>query len=82
MKDTIILPDQDCLFFTAIIKQDGQWWIGWIEEIPGINCQEHSYEALKESLEETLAEAVRMNREEARTDAGINYREEQITVKI
>lgn len=24
--------------FTAIIKQDGPWWIGWIEEIPGVNC--------------------------------------------
>jgi hypothetical protein len=26
--------------YTAIIKQNGQWWIGWIEEIPGVNCQE------------------------------------------
>ena len=29
--------------FTAIIKQDGKWWIGWIEEIPGVNCQEYSH---------------------------------------
>jgi hypothetical protein len=21
--------------YTAITKQDGEWWIGWIEEIPG-----------------------------------------------
>ncbi|MCI4626085.1 MAG: hypothetical protein L3V56_09010 [Candidatus Magnetoovum sp. WYHC-5] len=26
--------------YTAIIKQDGDWWIGWIEEMPGVNCQE------------------------------------------
>ncbi len=22
--------------YTAIIKQEGDWWIGWIEEIPGV----------------------------------------------
>ena len=26
--------------YTAIIKQDGDWWIGWIEEVPGVNGQE------------------------------------------
>jgi hypothetical protein len=26
--------------FTAITKQDGDWWIGWIEEVPGVNAQE------------------------------------------
>lgn len=24
---------------TAIVKQDGDWWIGWIEEVPGANAQ-------------------------------------------
>jgi hypothetical protein len=28
--------------YTAVIKQDAEWWIGWIEEIPGVNCQERS----------------------------------------
>ena len=23
--------------FTAVVKQDGPWWIGWVEEIPGVN---------------------------------------------
>jgi len=26
--------------FTAITKNDGDWWIGWVEEVPGVNCQE------------------------------------------
>ena len=26
--------------YTAVIKKDGNWWIGWIEEVPGVNCQE------------------------------------------
>jgi len=26
--------------YTAVIKRDGNWWIGWIEKLPGVNCQE------------------------------------------
>ena len=40
----------------AVIKQDGNWWIGWIEEIPGVNCQEATYEELRETLKVTLEE--------------------------
>ena len=51
--------------YTAIIKQDGDWWIGWIEEIPGVNCQEATYEELLETLKITLKEAIEFNRQEA-----------------
>jgi len=40
--------------YTAVIKQDQGWWIGWIEEVPGVNCQEKSRELLLESLRENL----------------------------
>jgi hypothetical protein len=39
--------------YTAIIKQDGDWWIGWIEEVPGVNAQEQSREQLLSSLRTT-----------------------------
>lgn len=45
--------------YTAVIKQDGDWWIGWIEEIPGVNCQEATREDLLETLKITLKEALR-----------------------
>ncbi len=44
--------------YTAVIKQSGEWWIGWIEEVPGVNCQEATKEELIESLRETLREAL------------------------
>ena len=44
--------------YTAIIKQDGEWWIGWIEEVPGVNCQERSRQELLESLRVTLREGL------------------------
>lgn len=51
--------------YTAVIKQEGDYWIGWIEEIPGVNCQERTYEALKETLAVTLKEALELNRQDA-----------------
>jgi len=66
--------------FTAIIKQDNQWWIGWIEEIQGVNCQEKSKEELLISLRETLKEALEFNRLDALEAAGQSYTVELITV--
>ena len=48
--------------YTAVVKQDGGWWVGWVEEIPGVNCQERTREALLDSLEVTLREALELNR--------------------
>lgn len=66
--------------YTAVIKQDGDWWIGWIEELPGINCQEATRDELLESLKITLEEALEFNRHEAIAAAGGNYQEERIAV--
>jgi predicted RNase H-like HicB family nuclease len=52
--------------YTAVVKQDGQWWIGWIEEVPGVNCQESTRDELLESLRITLSEALEMNRADAK----------------
>jgi predicted RNase H-like HicB family nuclease len=51
--------------YTAVTKQQGEWWIGWIEEVPGVNCQERTRQELLASLRTTLAEALEFNREEA-----------------
>ena len=66
--------------YTALIKQVDQVWIGWIEEIPGVNCQEDTQEDLIETLGITLKEAIELNREEAVLLAGSSYREQTITV--
>jgi predicted RNase H-like HicB family nuclease len=66
--------------YTAVVKQDASWWIGWIEEVPGVNCQETTREELLESLRVTLAEAIEYNRTEARNAAGKGYEELPIAV--
>ena len=66
--------------YTAVVKQDANWWIGWVEEVPGVNCQESTREELVESLRVTLAEAIEINRMEARRAAGKGYEELSIAV--
>ncbi len=66
--------------YTAVLKQDGDWWIGWIGEVPGVNCQERSKSKLRASLREVLAEALEFNRKEAVEAAGSQYLEEPISV--
>jgi predicted RNase H-like HicB family nuclease len=66
--------------YTAIVEQCGDDWIGWIEEIPGVNCQESSREELLETLRITLAEALEFNRADARSAATDNFEEIRIAV--
>jgi predicted RNase H-like HicB family nuclease len=66
--------------YTAIIKQDGPWWIGWIEEVPGVNAQEKTKAALRASLREILREALEFNRADARKAAENNFSEELVRV--
>ena len=66
--------------YTAIIKQDGDWWIGWVEEVLGVNCQEATREELLETLKTTLQEALEFNRQDARSAAGANYQELSIAL--
>ncbi len=66
--------------YTAVIKKDGDWWIGWIEEIPGVNCQEKTKGELLKSLRITLKEALKFNKKEALSAAGKEFQEETIAV--
>ncbi len=36
--------------YRAVIKKSGDWWIGWLVDIPGVNAQEKTKEKLFESL--------------------------------
>lgn len=51
--------------YTAVIQKNEQWWIGWVEEIPGVNSQGTTREELMENLLSALEEALEMNRADA-----------------
>lgn len=61
--------------YTAVIEQDGDWWIGWIEEVPGVNSPGKTREELEENLRSALREALELNREDALASAVGRYEE-------
>ena len=40
--------------FTAIYKKSKGWYLGWVEEIPGVNTQGKTLKEVKENLKEAL----------------------------
>jgi len=66
--------------YTAVVKQVDNWWVGWIEEVPGVNCQEKTFDELKNTLEISLKEALEFNRQDALSAAGTGYKEAKIAI--
>jgi predicted RNase H-like HicB family nuclease len=65
--------------YTAVMQQEGEWWIGWVEEIPGVNSQGRTREELLENLHDALEEALEMNRADARAAASGAFEEVSIS---
>ena len=49
--------------YRAVIKKDGNWWIGWLIDLPGANAQEKTREELIISLKEAAADLLDTNYE-------------------
>jgi len=48
--------------FTAVYKKRGKWYLGWVEEIPGVNTQGKNPKEVKENLREALLLILETNR--------------------
>jgi len=69
--------------FTAVFEQDGDWWIGYVEELPGANTQGHTIEEARENLIEAVQLIIEANQELARRDAkGRKVVREQLLVAV
>ena len=47
---------------TAVYKKSGKWYLGWVEEIPGVNTQGRTLKEVKENLKEALFLILEANR--------------------
>jgi predicted RNase H-like HicB family nuclease len=65
---------------TAIVKREGDWWIGWIEEIPGANAQERTKEELLNSLREAAQDILAIHRETALRQADKDFEEISLAI--
>ncbi|OHB70182.1 MAG: hypothetical protein A2W23_09720 [Planctomycetes bacterium RBG_16_43_13] len=48
--------------FTAVIKKMGDWYIGFVEEIPGVNTQGKTLSEVRRNLKEALVLILQANR--------------------
>ena len=55
--------------FTAVFEHVGDWWIGYVEELPGANTQGASLEEARNNLKEAVALIIEANCELARREA-------------
>ncbi len=52
--------------FTAVIEREGEWWIGYVEELPGANTQGRTKEEVRKNLKEAIKLIIEANRELSR----------------
>jgi predicted RNase H-like HicB family nuclease len=72
---TLEIVEKSMSAYSAVIQQSGDWWIGWVEEVPGVNSQGQTREELLDNLRDALEEALEMNRADARAAATGAYEE-------
>lgn len=69
--------------FTAIFEREGEWWIGYVEELPGANTQGRTLEEARENLKEAVQLIIEANRELARRETeGKSVIREELIVAV
>ena len=57
--------------FTAVFEQEGEWWMAYVEELPGANTQGATLDEARDNLKEAIQLVVETNRELARERSSI-----------
>jgi predicted RNase H-like HicB family nuclease len=69
--------------FTAVFIQDGDWWVAYVEELPGANTQGATLEEARENLKDAVEGILELNRELAEQElAGKQAIREPLTVGV
>jgi predicted RNase H-like HicB family nuclease len=67
---------------TAVFEKAGDWYIAFVEELPGANTQGRTMEEARENLKEAIALILEANRELAERElSGRDVVREPITVE-
>ena len=49
--------------FTAVFEQEDEWWMAYVEELPGANTQGATLDEARDNLKEAIQLIVEANRE-------------------
>ena len=66
--------------FTAVVSREDDWWVGFILEVPGVNCQGRTRGELLVNLRSALSEALQIRRELTLAAVAKDYEEEAVLV--
>ena len=55
--------------FTAVYKKTKDWFVAWVEEIPGVNTQGKTLKEARENLREALSLILESNKEISRLNS-------------
>lgn len=67
--------------FSAVFTKEGEWFVGWVQEVPGAVAQERTLDAARTSLKSALKDVLEANRELARqAEAGHEVIREPLTL--
>ena len=68
--------------FTSVIEKRGKWYVGFVEEIPGVNTQGKTLAKVRRNLKEALTLVIEANRELAARECTSEVVREEIVVNI
>ncbi|MBI4050668.1 MAG: type II toxin-antitoxin system HicB family antitoxin [Candidatus Doudnabacteria bacterium] len=69
--------------FTAVYQKHGRWYLGWIEEIPGVNTQGKTLIETKENLQDALRLILETNKLLGRIETnGRKVKRKALTVSL
>ena len=69
--------------FTGVIEKKENWYVGYIEELPGVNTQGRTLKEVRENLKEALLLIIQTNKElAAKNQSGNDIIKEPVIVEI
>jgi predicted RNase H-like HicB family nuclease len=69
--------------FTAVFEQEGNWWIGYVEELPGANSQGRTLVEARDNLKEAIKLIIQANRAVSQQEAqGKTVIREELVVPV
>ena len=68
--------------FTAYIGQEDGWWVGWVQGVRGVNCQERTREELLDSIREVLPIMLELNKAPRYRDVRPGFEPVPVTIDL
>jgi predicted RNase H-like HicB family nuclease len=68
--------------FTAVIERRGKWYVGFVEEIPGVTTQGQTLAEVRRNLKDALTLVMETSKELAAREGAAEVVREEIVVNI